>query len=100
MVFTCVVGWTQAGVVVDSVHAGGVVLAVVVLAVIGVCLAALALKTWRAHAATGTQTQRRHTAFRCPVLGLLHFRSSAFQYLVVQKNKRAFHAWHYNKIKF
>lgn len=57
--FTCVVGWTHAGVVVDSVHAGGVVLAVVVLAVIGVCLAALALKTWWAHAATGTQTQRR-----------------------------------------
>lgn len=59
MGFTCVVGWADAGVVVDPVHAGGVVLAVVVLAVVGVCLAALALKARRARAAT--DTQRRQT---------------------------------------
>lgn len=56
MAFTCVVGWTDTGVVVDSIHAGGVVLTVVVLAVIGVCLAAMALKTWWAHTPAGTQT--------------------------------------------
>lgn len=72
MAFTCVVGWTDAGVVVDSVHAGGVVLTVVVLAVIGVCLAALALKPWGAHTAADAQTQKRHkklSKFNCVCAG-------------------------------
>lgn len=55
MVCTCVVGGTDAGVVVDSVNAGGVVLTVIVLTVIWVYLTPLALKTWRAHAAIPTQ---------------------------------------------
>lgn len=58
MVLTCVVGWTDTGVVVDSVHAGGVVLTVVVLAVIRVRLAATALKTWWTHTAAETQSQK------------------------------------------
>lgn len=56
MASTCVVGWADTGVVVNAVHAGGVVLTVVVLAIIGVCLAAMALKTRRAHTAAGIQT--------------------------------------------
>ncbi len=55
-VHTCIVGWADAGVVVDSVDAGGVVLAVVVFAVIRVYLTALALKTRRTHTATKTDT--------------------------------------------
>lgn len=48
---TCVVGRTDAGVVVDSVDAGGVVLTVVVFAVVWVYLATATLETRRAHAA-------------------------------------------------
>lgn len=56
-VCTCVVGWTDAGVVVDSVDAGRVVLTVVVFAVVWVYLTTLALETWRAHTAIHTQTE-------------------------------------------
>ena len=59
-VCTCVVGRTDAGVVVDAVDAGGVVLAVVVFAVVRVHLAALALEARRTHTAAHTHT-RRHT---------------------------------------
>lgn len=54
MVCTCVVGGTDAGVVVDSVNAGGVVLTVIVFTVIWVYLTTLALEAWRAHAAIHT----------------------------------------------
>lgn len=56
---TCVVGRTDAGVVVDAVDAGGVVLTVVVLAVVRVHLTTLALEAWRAHTAVHTHTKRR-----------------------------------------
>ena len=55
-VCTCVVGRTDAGVVVDAVDAGGVVLAVVVFAVVRVHLAALALEARRTHTAANTHT--------------------------------------------
>lgn len=48
---TCVVGGTDAGVVVHSVDAGGVVLTVVVLTVVWVYLTTLAFKAWWTHAA-------------------------------------------------
>lgn len=48
---TPVVGRADAGVIVDAVHAGGVILAVIVFAVIRVHLAPLALKTRRTHTA-------------------------------------------------
>ena len=53
---TCVVGRTDAGVVVDSIDAGGVVLTVVVFTVVWVYLTTLALESWRTHAATHTHT--------------------------------------------
>lgn len=59
-VCTCVVGWTDAGVVVDSINAGGVVFTVVVFTVIWVYLATLALKTWRTHTATHTQAHKMY----------------------------------------
>ena len=62
-VCTCVVGRTDAGVVVDAVDAGGVVLAVVVFAVVRVHLAALALEARRTHTAAHTHTRRhKHNA--------------------------------------
>lgn len=48
---TCVVWRTDAGVVVDPIDAGGVVLTVVVFAVVWVHLTMLALKTWRTRTA-------------------------------------------------
>lgn len=51
---TCVVGRADAHVVVDAVHAGGVVLAVVVLAVVWVDLTPLSLEAQRTGAALGT----------------------------------------------
>lgn len=50
---TCVVGGANTHVVVDAVHAGGVVLTVVVLTVVWVDLAPLPLETQRAGAALG-----------------------------------------------
>lgn len=47
---TCVLGRTHARVVVDSVDTGGVVLAVVILAVVNVDLAFIAFETFRTHA--------------------------------------------------
>lgn len=46
---TCVLWWAHACVVVDSVHTGGVVLAVVVLAVVDVDLAFVAFKAFWTH---------------------------------------------------
>lgn len=57
-VSTCVVWRTDAGVVVDPIDAGGVVLTVVVFAVIWVYLTMLALKTWRTRTATHAKTHK------------------------------------------
>lgn len=56
---TCVVGRTDAGVVVDAVDAGGVVLTVVVLAVVRVYLTTLALEARRAYTAVHTHRQEK-----------------------------------------
>lgn len=53
---TCVVRWTDAGVVVDSIDAGRVVLTVVVFTVIWVYLTTLALESRWTHTATLTNT--------------------------------------------
>ena len=54
--YTCVVRWTDACVVVDSIDAGRVVLTVVVFTVIWVNLTTMAFKTGRTDTATYTHT--------------------------------------------
>ena len=55
---TRVVWRTDAGVVVDPINAGGIVLAVIVFTVIWVYLTTLALKTRRTHTAVHRDTRR------------------------------------------
>lgn len=54
MCVTCVVGRADAGVVVDAIDAGGVVLTVVVFTVVGVYLTARTLEARWTHTATHT----------------------------------------------
>lgn len=67
---TCVIRRTDAGVVVDPIDAGRVVLAVVVLAVVRVYLAALALETGRTHTTAHTHT-KKVTSISCSTSILL-----------------------------
>lgn len=59
---TCVVRWADTHVVVDPVHTGSIVLAVVVFTVIRVDLTPLPLKAQRAGAALGLCSPRRRGA--------------------------------------
>ena len=62
---TSVVGGADAGVVVDAIDAGGVVLTVVVFTIVGVYLTPLTLETRRTH------TARERWRNRATLLGLL-----------------------------
>lgn len=55
---TSVVGRADTGVVVDSIHAGGVILAVIVFTIIRVHLTLLALETRQTHTAGAGQKHR------------------------------------------
>lgn len=50
IIYTCVIGWAKAGIVIDSIDACGVIFTVIIVTVVRIHFAQLSLEAWRAEA--------------------------------------------------